>query len=42
MTTVSTHMQECQLRFIQQCQPILSAAHLKAEILLKMTKEELC
>lgn len=37
MTTVSTHIQECQLRFIQECQ-LLSAVHLRAEILLKTSK----
>lgn len=38
MTTVSTHIQECQLRFIQECQLILSAFHSRAEILQKMSK----
>lgn len=38
MTTVITHIQECQLRFVQECQLTLSAVHLRAEILLKMAK----
>lgn len=38
MTAVSTHIQECQFRFIQECQLILSAVHLRAEILLKMSR----
>lgn len=38
MTTVSTHIQECQLRFIQECQLTLSAVCLRAEILLKTSK----
>lgn len=41
MTTVTTHIQECQLRFVQECQLILSAVHLRAEILLKMAKQDL-
>lgn len=38
MTTVSTRILECQLGFTQKCQFILSAVHLRAEILRKMSK----
>lgn len=38
MTTVTTHILECQLRFVQECQLILSAVHLRAEIQLTLAK----